>query len=128
MGTLRNIDDTPRLADRQLEQLEMLDGGTGELYGELFEMWTATVDEGMTILESAVNSGNFQEMLSYSHKLKGSCSNIGAGKLSAIFENMEVLSDGNEVAPIADLFKLAVEEYPTAKQSLHIHFGLSKAA
>ena len=125
---LHDIDQCDMLAEQQIKQLEALDDGSGSLFDELYQLWLNTLDDGIIELQDAISKSDIPEVETYSHRLKGSRSNIGAKKLSFVFDNIENLAEQEKLDEALRYFELVHEEFNAAKSALQIRFGLNRAA
>ena len=123
-----NFDEHPLVDDRQLDQLRELDDGTGSLFGELINMWEKTADQVFADMETAFADKNIKDLESLSHKFKGSCSNIGAKRLSVICELMEDKAAEGKYDGLEELWAEVKQLYPTSKEELLTVLGVNKAA
>lgn len=123
-----NFEEYPLLDDRQLDQLRELDDGTGSLFGELINMWEKTAMQVFTDMDTAFEKKSIKDLESLSHKFKGSCSNIGAKRLSIVCETMEETAADEKYDGLEELWSLAKDLYPASKDELKKVLGVDKAA
>ena len=121
---MENFTKIPALDYKQIEQLRELDDDSETLFGELLNIWEKTVAEVFKELEEAILTEEIKSVEHLCHKMKGSCANIGAMRLSSMCEKIEVVASKGTLNGIAELFTLIQKEYPESKSALCKEFGL----
>lgn len=82
----------------QLKVLLSLSGGNGtKLVNDLIDMFEQYVPESIAFLKEEIDKQDIDRIEHYSHKLKGSCANIGAMRLRMMSEEMEQLAKKKQV-------------------------------
>lgn len=125
---MKQFDEYSVVGENQLKQLKDLDGGSGDLLVELIALWQGTADQVLNDLDSAISGKNLPEIESLSHKLKGSCANIGALKMSKVCESIEDVSSSGSFDGIEEMFAYAKTLYPLSKEHLISSLGIKSAA
>lgn len=90
------------------DYLEMVSGGDKNIIAELVEIFTNQIPEFLELMQSAVDSGNFQELKLIAHKSKSSVAIIGmenqAKRLKEL-EEMIMAGDTSQVQVVVDEFR-----------------------
>jgi len=86
--------------------LNMLSGET-ELYKMLMDAFLADSPSNLDTIDDFIKDGKFEEARAYSHKIKGSASQIGAEQLAFALQYLEDSLKGNMTADVAALAKNA---------------------
>lgn len=86
--------------------LEML-SGEKELYKMLIDAFISDSPNNLDAIDSLIVDGKFEEARAYSHKIKGSASQIGAEQLAFALQYLEDGLKGNMTADVSALAKNA---------------------
>jgi len=86
--------------------LDMLSGEL-DLYKMLIDAFLAESPSNLEIIDSLIAEGKKEEARSFSHKIKGSASQIGAEQLAFALQYLEDGLKGNMTADVAALSKNA---------------------
>jgi HPt (histidine-containing phosphotransfer) domain-containing protein len=86
---------------------EVIDGlteiGDQEFLNELIDIFLDQSEELARDIKLAVGAESAPELLKASHKLKGSCLNLGASELGNICARLEAKSKDNDLSLISDI-------------------------
>jgi len=106
---------TPPHIDR--EQLASLADPTNPTFvDELIEIFLEDTAIHLDSLSTAVEEANSQEIQRLAHKLKGSSANLGATRMTTLFEQLEQANN----AEVKTLFEAIKNEFETVKQTLTV--------
>lgn len=83
----------PRVNEHKIEEVLNLDG-SGQLFKELLEIFTAEFLEKMPLLNLALDKENYFELSEISHRLRSTSYNVGAIRIGEILKKIEIDSLG----------------------------------
>ncbi len=91
-------EENPILDLERMASLKELDSdGSQNIVSELAQIFFDSSDYALKLLKEAVDEQNAPKIRNFAHKLKGTASNMGAKKLSAICQNLEHNSSLNQI-------------------------------
>lgn len=82
---------------------EPLRRGKSELWQRLIKIYSKTAAEAMTKLEQALTDGDAAIVGMTAHSLKSSSANMGAARLSYLYNQLETMARNAELEPAHDL-------------------------
>lgn len=86
--------------------LEML-SGEKELYIMLLDAFIESCPDGLDQIDAFISEDKFEEARAYSHKIKGSASQIGAEQLTFALQYLEDTLKGKTIGDVKSLAKNA---------------------
>jgi len=93
--------DNPPL---DLKRLNSISKGRVEFQQRLLNVFMEKAEVDLAALKEAIATSDFDQIQSYSHRLKGSSANVGAGEVRAIAAQIETLARENTLANCPQLF------------------------
>ncbi|MBC7659097.1 MAG: Hpt domain-containing protein [Chitinophagaceae bacterium] len=93
----------PVLDDEILENLLALDGNKGLFLDELIDIYTNASPAALLALINCLETGTPKEISRLAHKVRGMVGNLGAIRLAAVLEFIEVSSETLEPGDFASL-------------------------
>ena len=91
-------------------------------------MWIKTAEQIFIDMDAAFSEKNIAHLESLSHKFKGSCANMGAGRLSMICEAMEEIAAENKYDGLQELYTQVKQCYPESNKVIIETLGIRTAA
>ena len=90
-----------------------------ELLKDDFQMLVATFlsdcETRLNALEMAIEENNIPKIKELAHSFKGSCSSVGAEKLSEISFKLEMIDQSENASDVLEAFQLLTAEYQLVK-------------
>ena len=100
--------------DMLLELREVME----EEFPSLIQTYLIDSSDRLDQLQTAINSSEWQNVLSIAHGFKGSSVNIGANQLSILCQEIEQCAKGENQDQLNDRFERLTEEFETVKDAL----------
>ena len=99
--------------------------GEPDILKELGEMFLEDAPGQLEALRGAVSRGDAQSVLRVAHALRGSCGNMGAGRMSEISARLEDVGASNDLARAPDLLSRLEAEFARVRPSLQAEMDSS---
>jgi HPt (histidine-containing phosphotransfer) domain-containing protein len=99
--------------------------GEPDILKELGEMFLEDAPGQLEALRGAVSRGDAQSVLRVAHALRGSCGNMGAGRMSEISARLEDVGASNDLARAPDLLSRLEAEFARVRPALQAEMDSS---
>jgi len=100
------------------DTITYLKEATEEMFIEIIETFLSDTPVRLKLLNNALTNNDLTVLTEESHSIKGSSSNIGALKLSALCSVIEKESRNNTILNQAENVRLAIIEFDKVKSEL----------
>ena len=112
------IENFPLIDLDQVSRLREMNDSSNQFSTELLEIWENTASNIFKDMKSAIKDNSIDTIISLSHKFKGSCSNIGAKRLSIICHIIEDNCHQYDIETIKNLWNKVVYSYSESKKEI----------
>ena len=93
----------------------------GSLIADMVEMYLADVPPRIAAMQAAHRSGDAKALASAAHALKGSASNLGASRLSAICKVIEAAGNADQLADATAALEQLSDSAHSAQNALEAY-------
>jgi len=99
----------------------LIEIGDKEFLTELIDIFLSQSEELIQEINQAAAANNSQNLMKSSHKLKGSCLNLGALGLGAICQDLEVMSKKEDLSTLSEVMATLDKVYQETVTELIRH-------
>ncbi len=102
-----------------LEEIKEMNQAGSDILPQMIEEFGRQMQDGLTRIPQYIGEHATDQLISLSHKLKGSCSNLGALRLASLFSQLEIYTKDHQVDEnSSQFFNLIKDEYSVAFKRL----------
>ena len=111
-------ENPPVLDAAQVADLIGLDQGRGALFTRFVELFVSGTAEKFARLYEHAQTSNVTALAEAAHSLRGASGNVGAARLSGLFERIEVAARGGDIGAATALIASLEAEYAVTRVAL----------